>query len=158
MDIQMITDRSFSIYLTGSELTARHIVPGAVSLADAEHLIEGIFGESTGRSKVELFCGRDDLIIFVRRPEAVPEVYVFPASEPLICAACAAPEEPSALWYAEGRYILAVWPLDSPCSVLGEFGDRLEAPPEYLAHLKEHGKELIGQNAIARLKTTFGHN
>ena len=155
MDVLMITDRAFSVYITDEELTARSLHAGDVSLSDAERLVSRVFGAELGKAKLELFSGRHGVMIFVRRPAPLPELYVFDGFEEVIDAARSSPDEPSALYFYDGSYILAVWRLDGAPGVLPEFAEKLDASQELLAHLAEHGRTLIEANAIGFIKEKF---
>lgn len=155
MDIQMISERSISIYITSEDLEKRRLTADSFSIGDAEDIISGVLGSSVGRAKLELFPGKGGLLIFVRRTVSDPELYTFSSVEPIIAAAHSLPCEPSALYFYGGEYILAVWHLDNTPLGFEEFGEKLPAPPEFTEHLCEHGRLLIPSDAISELRRIF---
>lgn len=122
-------------------------------------LISGAFlklGQKRGRRIfAEAFEGKDETLIFVRSSSEPPVFFEFSDAEELFGAANAwNGDAPSSLWYADGKYILAVWPWqkDAVCASPAEFGQLLSMPPEFEYHLSEHGQLLASPYALDELK------
>ncbi len=158
MDVQTISERSYSIYITEGELNRRSISPQAVTAGDVMELIKDLTGAlPAGSTKLELYPGRHELLIFVRRNPGALRCFRFRALEDLISAALTSGgEEPSALYLYDDTYILAVWDTeDTGLAALCEFGESLDWRDAHLAHLREHGKLLLPAQALRELRAAF---
>ena len=157
MDILMIGDRTFSVYISESELLSRNIAPAGVSISQAEDLVRGAIGCVHGTMMMDLFPGRHELLIFVHSDPDGPMFITFDDLEELLEASLSVSfSTASSLFLYEGKYILAVWNWtpDEAVSLL-EFGHLLELPPEFLFHLREHGCVLLEPRALQTLKSIF---
>lgn len=162
MDIQHLKGAAFAVYVSGDELREEHIDPADVTVDDTERILASAFSR-LGRQReeqvfLELFPGRDDLLLFVRPARTAPLFFTFDGLEALVAAADSwHGDAASSLWYIDGRYILAVWPWDAPddCHALLEFGESLDKPPEYEPFLSEHGRILASPDALGSLRKAF---
>lgn len=158
MDIQAIGSRAFTVYIGEPELQRRHIEPGSVTASAARELVRGVLDcPDTGTVSLELYPGRHELLIFVRRSAGEPDFYTFPDFESLLRALEELPRgTPSSVFFRDGAYILAVWPAEGARSTaLGEFGDPLPRPGAYLLHLREHAKTIRDGDAAEALTRAF---
>ena len=100
----------------------------------------------------------DEIMLFVRFGGAETAVYEFREFEDLLSAVRACRNVfRSELIYHNDRYILAItpWEGDAVPEVLGEFGCKLKLRPELMPHLREQGRQLIGENAVETLLDVF---
>ncbi len=158
MEIQAIGARAFSVYIAGEELERRHLDPREMTASDARRIVSGIVeSDALGTVSLELYPGRHEVLIFVRRSSGEPEFFAFTDFEALLSAVMECGGELTAsLFYYEGRYILAVWVMDGVRpETLFEFGAPLDMPGEYLLHLREHGVTICDGDAAARLREAF---
>jgi len=157
MDVQTITGRSFAVYITPDELARRKISPRDVTADAALDILSPILGRE-GDFCLDLFPGRNDLLVFVRKCWGPPLFYAFSDFEDLVSAvhACRA-DAPSSLYYREGTYILAVRRTDcgSSLSAFSEFGDELDLPPDYSLYLAEHAKLILPKGALNIIRAFF---
>lgn len=158
MDIQAIGGGGFTVYIGEPELHRRHMEPQSVTARDARELVRGVLDCcETGTVSLELYPGRHELLIFVRRSAGEPEFYSFPDLESLLEALAALETDlASSLFFYNGAYILAVWPREGArVPALGEFGTPLSVPGAFLLHLREHGKTLCEGDAAGALLRVF---
>lgn len=155
MYIQAIGTDSFSVYIPGAELAARRLTPSELTGPEAMELLTSSLGPAVKSALVEVFPGRDELLIFVLGNPGAPKFYAFSSLEDLILAAEVCREEVSFLFYTGDEYILAVLCQDGSCHLLGEFGERIDAPTLYLNHLFEHCRCLSSGSALSTLRRTF---
>ncbi len=159
MDIQAIGSRAFTVYIGEPELHRRNIEPQSMTVSDARELVRGVLDDSdTGSVSLELYPGRHELLIFVRRNAGEPEFYSFPDLEALLEALAAlSPDAASSLFFYNGAYILAVWPVEGArVPALCEFGAPLPRPGAFLLHLREHGKIIREGDAAEAFLRAFG--
>ena len=156
MDIQAINSRSFSIYISGDELTKRHITPDSVTCSEARDILRFALGDDFGTARMDLFPGRDEMLIFVRKNIERPALFRFYDFEDLAAAVSqCSPDDPAELIYCDDSYILVLWSWDGvPCAPV-EFGDPLDVHPDYLLHLREHGRVIFDDYAVAGLREIF---
>ena len=158
MDIQAIGSRAFAVYIGEPELHKRHIEPRDITVSAARELIEHVLDcPDTGTVSLELFPGRHELLIFVRRSAGEPEFYEFTDFEAVLSALSALPVgSASSLFYLRGVYILAVWPGDGArIQALCEFGLPVKRASAYLLHLREHAVTLADGDAAQTLGRYF---
>ena len=160
MDIYAIGDRDFSVYICSRELIERNINPLSFSAAEAKKLVGDAFvGKKYGdRMKIEMFPGKDEVLLFVHIGASEPTFFAFRDSESLISAI----EESSAedleiLTYINNTYYLAVYPFSEKDGLGGfeEFGEKVSAPPEFELYLREHGEYFLENKEIKSLKRLF---
>lgn len=157
MDIQAIGSRAFTVYIAQEELERRHLEPGEITVGEARDIVSSVIQcDALGAVRLELYPGRHELLIFVKRSLGEPEFYAFPDLESLIRAIGEFGDELAAslFWY-DGAYILAVWSDGTYMAGLSEFGDPLDLPAEFLLHLREHARVISDGDAIERLRRCF---
>ena len=157
MDIQAIGNRAFSVYIGESELVSRHLKPGSVTVSAARELVRDCIGGCGGAMSLELYPGRHELLIFVRRCSDEPEFYSFADLEELLPALRQLPAGAvSSVYFYNGAYILAVWPPEgSGIPALAEFGRPLSRSAAFLCHLREHGETVCEGDAAETLTRVF---
>lgn len=158
MDIQAIGSRAFAVYIGEPELQKRHIEPRNITVSTARELVRNVLDcPDTGTVSLELFPGRHELLIFVRRSSGEPEFYEFSDFETVLSALAALPRgSASSLFYLHGVYILAVWPGEGArIQALCEFGRAVKREPAYLLHLREHAVTIADGDASETLGRYF---
>lgn len=157
MNVQTVTGHSFVVYITQEEMACRHILPCDITEDIALDLLSPVLsgGEPV---RLELFPGRDDLIIFVYKFSGPPAFFSFSSFENLIDAirVCRC-DAPSSLFFYEGQYILVIRRsgIDPVLSAFSEFGDKPDHPPDYVLFLEEHAHTLIRSGAVSTLRAFF---
>lgn len=157
MDIQAISSRAFTVYIPREELERRHLEPGDITVGQARDIVSPLIScDGLGAVRLELYPGRHELLIFVKRSLGEPEFYSFEDLESLLLAVGACRDEIAAslFWY-QGAYILAVWSDDPLAARLSEYGEALDLPGDFLLHLREHARVLLDGDAAEVLKKTF---
>jgi hypothetical protein len=108
---------------------------------------------------LEVFQGRESMLIFARAYEGAPTFYIFRDVEALIAAARVCVSDIiTFLSYSEGVYYLIFYPWnrEPPPAVLCEFGELTAEHREFARHLSEHGRVLLGPRALVELGEIFG--
>ena len=157
MDILTIGSRTFSFYISESELRYRNIEPDSVTASQARELVRGFIGRETGPLLMDFYPGRHELLIFVRSDPQGPRFISFDNIEELINASLSVTSDlTSSLFFYHGQYILAMWSWEQDdCVPLLEFGRLLDMPPEFLPHLREHGRIIAKGLALHKIKSAF---
>ena len=162
MDIQTIGSSSLTIYISPAEMRSRNIAPGSLTADDTKNILHSaldMIGQNEyTKVSLELFPGKEDLLLFVRMCLGAPLFFSFDDLELLIAAACECSDEaPSSLSFMDSRYILTVtpWEHDNAAPILYEFGELIDAPQQYEEYIKEHGQMLIKSDALTVLKKHF---
>jgi len=163
MDIQPIGKRSLLIYINSDELMDLPAPPSELKTDDAADILRKALGDS-GEDQwrnvyLEIFVGRDSLLLIARAHSGNPHFFMFRDIEDLIGAAELCPNDIiSFLSYCEGKYYLIVYPWDSesPPNALFEYGEELPMHPNYTFHLTEHGNILSGPTALDEVRRCFG--
>lgn len=158
MVIQEISGLAYSVYISERELNEKHLTPSAVTAADAMELVSAITppDRSAGRctTQLELYPGRHELLIFVRRGPEKLRVMSFRSIEDVISAVTdGGAADPSSLFYYDNRYILVMWLRNG--EAVCEFGDEMPVTAAFLPHLYEHGRTLCDGCAVGTLKGAF---
>lgn len=161
MQIQTIDNFSIAVYMEKSDLDRMHLAPDSITEKDTALLLGRIFknsNEKPGKNiQLELYPGRDDVLLFIRLSGAQPSFFAFSSFEELLSAISGADPSPSALYYIGGRYILSISPWHGeklPLS-LWEFGTNIQVPPSMTLHYEEHGKTIIKTDAVGTLQKLF---
>ncbi len=162
MDIQHLNCAAFAVYISGDELRSKQLNPAALTENDTDTLL-GIALSRLGRERgnkmcLELFPGRDDLLMVVTPVRHPPLFFAFSDIDGLFAAAEDwRGDAASSLWYIGGHYVLAVWPWDvkNQCGGLCEFGEALERPPEFEIFLAEHANTIASPDALGALRRAF---
>ena len=162
MDIQPIGKRNLLIYLNSDELTDLPAPPLELGTDDAAGILREALGDGCkdewSNVYLELFAGRDSLLLVARAHSGEACFFKFEDIEGLISASQLCPGDIiSFLSYCEGSYYLIVYPWDKepPPNVLSEYGRQLMLHPNFAFHLTEHGKILLGPSALDELRQRF---
>jgi negative regulator of genetic competence, sporulation and motility len=156
MEIHSTGNGNFFIYVDKPEIKG-YADEGDV---DAEAIVELVrqTREAPGDTYLEVFQGRESLLIFARSHAGTPTIFVFNSIEPLIAAARACPSESiTFLAHASESYYLIYYPWDSesPPAALCEFGEVAREHPAFARHIAEHGRVLLGPTALEDLNAIF---
>jgi len=151
-----------SLYITAPELYARNLSPESLNRADALDLLALALTESRldgwEAAELELFPGREGVLLFARRKSGLPRHFQFFDFELLLQAVHTCPDTlPSTLARVQEGYLLTVYPFEGelPPSALYEFGTALGQNSYLEAHLTEQGEVLIPNAAMSALSTHF---
>ena len=158
MDIQAIGARAFSVYIAEAELTRRKLDPLDITAEEARRIVRTLIPcDALDTVSLELYPGRHEVLIFVKKSTGEPEFLRFEDFESVLAALLACGEDVTAsLFFYEGSYILAVWSFDGLTHRgLAEFGEPLERPGDFLLHLREHGRVLCDGDAREVLLRAF---
>jgi hypothetical protein len=162
MDIQPIGNDKLMIYIDREDLKTLPAHPGKITTTEASEILRKALGATYDKSwesvYLELFPGRDSLLLFALQHSGTPSYFVFPGIEPLISAAIACPDGlVSYLTSTDDAYILIVYPFcgQNPPKVLSEFGEELLRPAHYALHLSEHANVIAGPMALDDVRTAF---
>lgn len=98
---------------------------------------------------IDLYEGHDSVLIFVHMPRIF---YRFDNFEDVISACKSCRADDSALYYYDEEYILSV---AFPHTSFSEFSTPEPRGEHYELFLTEHGKTIIGSNAVNFVKNTF---
>jgi len=162
MTINHIGTRAMSLYITEAELRTYRLTPDTIGQEDAMRLLKLALMETQFNrweaAELEVYPGKDSVLLFARRKSGVPKHFFFATFEPLVQAAHLAPELlPSSLARTEDGYVLTIYPYegDRPPAVFYEYGEPLTGAPCLPAHWTEQGQMLITNSAIACLRGNF---
>jgi len=162
MIISHIGNRAMSLYITEAELGERNLTIEALNQDEVQHLLAIALTESRldgwEAAELEVFPGRDAVLLFARRKSGVPRHVLFPDFETLLSAVHLCPDAlPSALSRTQNGYLLTVYPFEgeNPPAVFYEFGREIGRSGYLTAHLKEQGEAILPTCAMARLRTHF---
>lgn len=160
MIIQAIGTSALSMYIDEEDLSKLGLDPRAVGKREAESLLRTALTENAlpqwEAAALEVFPGKDSLLVFVRRKADKPCYFLFQDAQALIDACLQCPEAlQSSLTAAPSGYILTIYPFagESAPAVLSEYGD--QADGYLILHLIEQNGELLKQNAIGTLQKYF---
>ena len=161
MEIQPTGGGGFYIYLKREELAGGTSSPD-LTMEDAFALVRravGVdFSESEPHYCLELYEGRDSLLLFAAPRSGAPAYFVFFNLEDLIRAAKGCRRGVVSFLFAyEDTYYLTVYQKESetPPAQLYEFGEEVALSPFFPLFLAEHGAVLSGPYAIDRIKGAF---
>ena len=107
---------------------------------------------------LEIFDSEDGTLVFARARGGEPTCYEFNDIEEVICAVRVCPDDTISFLASDaGRYVLIVYPWnrESPPMRLSEFGEPIAAHPDITRHIEEHGKLLLGPEAVREIKRAF---
>ena len=153
MEVNILSEDAFSVYITKDELIYRGLSPADVELEEARQLIEELMERPIRDSTLELYSAGGDLLVFVTRNCAEISLFVFTELESLIEAALACDSAASSLLYMDGRYYLSV--RGKLSGAFAEYGTRVSSPELIAANIAEHGRLIVSDNAIQKIKETF---
>lgn len=162
MNIQNVGKSCITLFIEGDELADRGVAPDSLNVEQAAEFLKTALyrlGRPLWDSAViEMFPGRDSVLIFARRRGGAPAFFAFDDIEPVIIAAdCLEADIPSRLTYIDGAYVLTVhpWEGEPVPAALYEFGTEIKVTERYELHLLEHGEEIIGDYAVSVIKEFF---
>lgn len=144
MTIQTITPAALALVIDG--LGSEQVdLDMARSICRRAFIAQGL-GTPDGM-ELELYPGRNCILLFARLLSRNPVFYRFFDTDALIEAERSVRDlPPSTLFSYEGSYIVAITPyadLDTPPD-LSEYAERLNAPPAFMAVLRERGETMPG--------------
>jgi len=138
------------------------VPPMELKTDDAADILREALGESCSDQWqnvfLELFAGRDSLLLVARAHSGTPYFFMFRDIECLIDAAKLCPDDIiSFLSYCGDCYYLIVYPWDreAPPNALYEYGEEFPLHPNYAFHLTEHGNVLLGPSALDEIRKRF---
>lgn len=107
--------------------------------------------------EIELFPGSEGTLLLARRSDLICEGYRFDDFEELLSAAAACPTEyPAQLFACGGAYYLLLHrPAGREGPEMNEFCLDGTLASGMIAHIREHGRLLIGRQAISLLRKIF---
>lgn len=161
MIIQNIGTRALSMYIGSEELNELGFSPDDIGQQEANQLLKKALDDSSikkwAAAEMEVYPGKDSLLLFVRRKSTKPFYFVFSDIEPLISACQMCKPLPSSLNYIGNKYLLTVFPLegDSPPAIFAEFGEQIQISICQAIHYEEQGKFILSQQAIGKIKEYF---
>ena len=162
MQVHAIGNGAYAAYISGAELKIRNIAPDHLEKMEKKELLE-LFSpqlkEAEGRqATLEIFPGREGVLLFLRFAAEKPVFFAFSSLDPLLDAVSECRENmPARLDHFGGAYILTLFPgADSAAAdAFGEFGARLPYPEGFFSHMCEHGRMLIVTDALLVLRRAF---
>ncbi len=147
MRCQPMGPGAFAILIDEEDLRRLRLTAGEVSPGDALRICADVTGQSVGGLRVELYQGRDSVMIFARRKAAF--FYAFDSLGDAAAACASLPRGTKSSLYLDGeRYVLR---LSSPAAALTEFGDELDAPDSYRTYLDENAAVIVHDTAADTL-------
>ncbi|MGL5513947.1 MAG: hypothetical protein ACRDBM_12025 [Sporomusa sp.] len=164
MIIQNIGTRAISMYIDSDELSELGLSPDSIGQQEASELLKKALDDRAIKqwdaAEMEVYPGKDSLLLFVRRKSAKPYYYIFTDLECLITACSVCRPMPSSLLCCpedEGSYLLTVFPLegDNPPAILSEFASQVELSPYQAIHYDEQSEYILSHNAIAVIRQFF---
>lgn len=161
MTIQAIGKTSYIIVITEAELKKENLSVEDFSQADAEKLYQlTMSAQLRDGMKVclEVYTGKDELMVFVRYGEGNITVICFENFEDLLAAVRICPEmSGSELLFDGERYILVLelWDGDVIPQGVYEFGESMNVESQYIPWLREHCVKIIAGKAIETLMSVF---
>ncbi len=158
MTVQRISGTSVALYLTPEDLKDhggdRESLDVSWTAGVIRRYLDRGGGRTEGKLEIEAFPCDGGLLLLANIRPPDPVFLGFSDFENVLCAARERPERAGSLFYADGQYILAL-PEGPAARALTEFGVRLERPPGYEAWLREHGRPILSEGALARLDEMF---
>lgn len=161
MIVQNIGTRALSMYIDKKELIEMGLCPDEIGQQEANQLLKkALDDESIGQWKtaeMEVYPGKDSILLFVRRKSTKPYYFIFPNFELLVSACQLCKSLPSTLSCVDGRYLLTIYPLegDNPPTILSEFGSQAEISQGLAFHYDEQGEYIFTEKAISEIQKLF---
>jgi len=162
MTINHIGISAMSLHVTESELKTLSLSPEKIGKDEALSLLRLALTEKRlddwEVAELEVYPGRDSVLVFARRRSGSPKHFLFRDFEALVQAAHLASDLlPSCLARTDDGYVLTVYPFegDRPPAVLYEYGDAFAGTAYLTAHWKEQQQLLIEAEAISCLQAHF---
>ena len=162
MEIQPIGSESLYIYICGEELEGFPMQSDDIGSEDAAEILKAALGEGFSEiwenAYLEMYSGRDELLLFARPHSGKPVIFAFPEIESVIYSArCCRESIISYLSLLGEEYYLILYPWrgKSPPEPFFEYGELCQLPPLFALHILEHGKILAGPAAIDEINSVF---
>lgn len=152
MTERLITDNFVALVIKDSEL---------IEIDDIKKIIDKLL-EDKGFTpwhdmELELFDNHDETLIMARRYAIVSSAFCFVDFENMLDAVqnCCVTTDASLISYGGAYYLMLCQGAKKDVAILGEFCEQSYTDLSFIAHVKEHGKTLIGSIAIAKLQKNF---
>jgi len=162
MIIQNIGARALSMYIGSDELNELGLTPDGVGRQEATQLLKEALDENAmgqwDAAELELYPGKDSLLLFVRRKSATPYYFIFDSIDAVISACLLCPARmPSSLAHMGKEYLLTVYPFegDAPPPILYEFGENRSMSLCHFLHFTEQGTFIMKEKAIETFQKHF---
>lgn len=162
MTVSQVGTRGISVYIEKTELVEHNIDLERLNREDALKLLQHALAcsgvEKWEATQIEMFPGKDSLLLFARRKTGDSTYFFFSDFEALIrCAACNTQAFPSSLYQTGSGYLLCITPFvgEKIPPVFTEFGTKIDETSYAKTHLKEQGAILIAEFALCKIKACF---
>lgn len=162
MDIMPLGDTSIAIFIDSEDLDGAGITSQNLDLDAASPIVTTALIEAgmmvDGSLEIEAYTNSEGVLVFARIIPSFPVFCSFDKLDNLLEAACQVGNPPpgTRLTYLDGIYFLTLNGAARELkSMLCEFGDIDEFPPDFDLYLKEHGSCLIQYNALGKLSEYF---
>jgi len=149
------------MYIGSEELCELGFSPNDIGQQEANQLLKKALDDNSlkqwAAAEMEVYPGKDSLLLFVRRKSTKPFYFIFSDIEPLISACQTCQPLPSSLGYIDNKYLLTVFPLegDNPPAIFSEFGNEIQLSMCQAIHYEEQGEFILSQQAIGEIKKYF---
>lgn len=161
MIVQNIGTRALSMYIDSDELSDLGLSPEKIGQHEANQLLRKALNEKSLKewkaAEMEVYPGKDSILLFVRRKSTKPCYFSFSDFEALISACKLCKPLPSSLIQIESKYLLTVYPFegDNPPAILSEYGTQLDLSTCLAIHYEEQGQYIFMEKAIALIQKYF---
>ena len=162
MTISNIGATALSIHISEEELQSKNLNLATIGQVEALLLFNFALKEKRLEdwefSEIELFPGRDSLLLFARRKSGTPKHFLFDDFETLLTASKLCETSlPSTLSRTETGYLLSIYPFegDRAPAIFYEFANEVQGAAHLSDHFAEQGRVLIAKNALQMLQTHF---
>ena len=162
MTVSHIGAHSISLYITEAELLLHNIDINDFDCKDALTLLNQALGAPQAKAwaaaELEIYPGKDSLLLFARQKTGAPSYFFFPHFEALLL--CVQQNEralPSCLYQLGQAYILSVCTYEGDVlpAVFHEFGTQLKTNSYIEAHMQEQATQILSNSALCQLKAHF---
>lgn len=144
-----VAENAVSIWFSGEEMPSRRQVMTLV-----RRMLEQEGFAPWPETEAECFAAGKDALVIARPGRGHRRAFFFEDLEALLGGASCCEGGGSALYFAEGGYILTLDPEDVRPG-LYEFGRDCPLPPDWEAHAREQGLCLLPEDAAASLGRHF---
>lgn len=162
MTISHIGSQNLSLYITESDLKEHNIDIDCFGQKEAllflQQALEDSNTDTWKAAQVEIYPGKNSLLLFARRKTGNPSHFFFSSLENLIQVAHQAKGPiPACLYQSQGGYLLSVSPFegDTLPYLFTEFATNLTEEHFFHLHLKEQGSLIFPDFALCQIKEHF---
>lgn len=161
MIVQNIGTRAISMYIDKKELIEMGLHPDEIGQQEANQLLKRALDDGSisqwKTAEMEVYPGKDSILLFVRRKSLKPFYFVFPNFEALVSACQMCRSMPSSVNSVDGKYLLTIYPMegDDPPAILSEFGSQIEISQCLAFHYEEQGEYIFAEQAISKIQKYF---